>query len=99
MSNSSVSICAKSIDEEGLTRSLFMEVFNDFWREGLPNFISVLREEFLHMSQCKIGQVELILDIEGRDGPVVTQLCDAFNPDNTDTVRTSGLAGEVDVAE
>ena len=51
------------------------------------------------MRQREIGQVELILDIEGRDGPVVTQLCDAFNPDDTDTVGTSGLTRQVDVAE
>ena len=37
----------ESIDKEGLTRSLFMEAFNNLWREGLPSFIGILREEFL----------------------------------------------------
>ena len=39
------------------------------------------------------------MDIKGRDGPAVTELCDAFNADNTDTVGTSGLAGEVNVTK
>ncbi len=43
--------------------------------------------------------MELVLDIEGRDRPVVVELRNTLNPDDTDAVRTSGFPSDVDMAE
>ena len=55
----------KSVDEERLPGSLLMECFNDFVCEHLSDFVCILHQQIAHLFACEIGQVKLILDIEG----------------------------------
>ena len=91
----------KTVDEERLPRCLPMQRLNHLWREGLPDFIGILSKEFLHLRRCEIPQMELVLDVERRDSPVIVELRDALDADDADAVRARcrEILGEVDVTK
>ena len=55
----------ESVDEERLSGSLFVNILNDFGREGLADFICILCKELTDLLKGEIRQGDLVLDIEG----------------------------------
>ena len=53
----------------------------------------------MHLFVGKVGQMELILDIERRDRPIVVELRNTFDSDDTDAVWAPRLTGNVDMTE
>ena len=78
----------ESVDEKGLSACLLVNRFNDFWGKSLSDFGGILSKQFLHLSECKIGQRKIVLDIERRNRAIIVKLCDIFDPYNTKAVRT-----------
>ena len=89
----------ETVDEHRLPACLPVEIGNHFWCEGLPHFVGVLSKEFLHLVEGEVRQVELVLDIKRRDGPVVVELCDIFHTDDADAVRAPMPIREINAAE
>ena len=76
-----------------------MQRLNHLRREGLPDFIGILSKEFLHLRCGEIPQMELVLDVERRDSPVIVELRDALDADDANAVRARcrEILGEVNV--
>ena len=80
---------AEAVDKHRLAGRLLVDILNDSGRERLADFSGILPEQFLHLCQCEIWQVELVLDVKRRDSPVVTELRDVLDSDDDDAERTS----------
>ena len=89
----------ESVNEERLPGSLLMDSCDNLWHEGLPDFVRILSKQFPHLFNHEVRQMELILDIERRDRPIVVELCNTLDPDDANAVRASRLTGNVDMAE
>lgn len=78
----------KLVDAARLPFCLFMEGFNDFWREGLAHFVCVLSKEFFHLFHGEIGQGDIILNIEWGDSTERIALDKPHKALEDDTVGT-----------
>ena len=87
------------IDEYRLPRSLLVNRYNDLFLKWLTNLFGILSKQLTYLFKREIRQVELILDVEGRDGAIVTELCNTLDSDDANAVRTPILVRQVDMAE
>ena len=76
-----------------------MEPFDYFRGKCLADFIGILRKQLLDLVEGEVRQIEFVLDIKRRDGPVIVQLGDIFHADDSQAVDTPVVLREVDAAE